>query len=128
MLAHACLYHVTTANSISSSRISMIFTACRKSHTGCNLFQIPHSFFTAVFNVDIKILTAMLGQYMLQYIYQFTKSIYFIPYSTDSCSFLYKVFLLYDTCTPYNLVCKTDKQFKTKNIRQYYLTQSTTIN
>jgi len=65
---------------------------------------------------------------MLQYVHHLTKNIYFIPYSTDSSSFLYTVYLLYNTCTPYNLVCKTDKQFKNKNIWQYLLTQSTTTN
>lgn len=44
VLAHASLYHVATADFISSSSISIISTACRKSHTGCNFFQFPHSF------------------------------------------------------------------------------------
>jgi len=43
VLAHASLYHVATADSISSSSISMISTACRKFRTGCNFFQFPHS-------------------------------------------------------------------------------------
>ena len=128
VLAHASLYHVATADFISSSSISIISTACRKSHTGCNFFQFPQ-FFTAEFNEDTKFLTAMLHQHMLQYVHQLTKNIYFIPYSTDSCSLLYTVhlFLWYDTCTPYNLICKTDEQFKTNNIWQYFLAQSTTM-
>lgn len=79
VLAHASLYHVATADSISSSSVSMISTTCRKFQTGCKLLSIPSQFFTAVFNVDTKILTAMLGQHMLQVHISTLKKYLFYP-------------------------------------------------
>ena len=68
LLAQACLNHAPEAYSSSSSGISMMSTAWRKTHSGCSIFKLIHSFSQLCLMWSLKIPTAMPGQHMFQYV------------------------------------------------------------